>query len=129
MAITKKLVCFKTQANFDANLEAGNISDYSIVFIKDTQRIWTHGAYFSDLAELTGRLSALDSGKQDALTAGDNIIITETDGALSISAKDTTYALSVNADGDLEFSDGTSATVIDVMASSEATALYNEIYS
>lgn len=87
MAIKKKLVCFKKQANFDQKLREGEISDYSIVFIKDTQRIWTHGVYFSSLKELKDALE----GKQGTLVAGDNITIDEN----TISAKDTTYTLSI----------------------------------
>lgn len=94
MAIEKKLVCFKTQANFDTQLAAGNIMDYSIVFIKDTQRIWTHGVYFTSLKELFEKLDT----KQNALTASDNITITESDGKLLIAAKDTTYTLSLVGD-------------------------------
>lgn len=94
MAIEKKLVCFKTQANFDAQLAAGNIMDYSIVFIKDTQRIWTHGVYFTSLKELFEQLNT----KQNALTADANITITESDGKLLIAAKDTTYTLSLVGD-------------------------------
>lgn len=94
MAIEKKLVCFKTQANFDTQLAAGNIMDYSIVFIKDTQRIWTHGVYFTSLKELFEKLNT----KQNALTASANITITESDGRLLIAAKDTTYTLSLVGD-------------------------------
>lgn len=94
MAIEKKLVCFKTQANFDAQLSAGNIKDYSIVFIKDTQRIWTHGVYFTSLKELVEKIVT----KQDALTAGTNINIKESGGKILISAKDTTYTLSMVGD-------------------------------
>lgn len=59
MAIKKKLVCFKKQANFEERLNAGDISDYSIVFIKDTQKIWTHGVYFSSLKEVMEKLGEL----------------------------------------------------------------------
>lgn len=91
MAIEKKLVCFKTQANFDKELAAHNVMDYSIVFIKDTQRIWTHGVYFSSLKEL---LSGLDT-KQKKLTQSTNVTITESGDKVLISAKDTTYTLSL----------------------------------
>lgn len=47
MAINKKLVHFGTFANFQKELSAGNILDTSIVFIKDTQQIYTHGQYYN----------------------------------------------------------------------------------
>jgi len=43
MAINKKLVHFTTEAAFNKEFEAGNILQTSIVFIKDTKKIWTHG--------------------------------------------------------------------------------------
>ena len=75
MAIDKKLICFKTQANFEARLDAGDIHDYSIVFIKDTQKIWTHGVYFSSLKELRETLAS----KQEQLPIGEeNQVLTTT---------------------------------------------------
>lgn len=47
MAINKKLIHFKTKAAFTTELNAGNILDTSIVFIKDTKEIWTHGQLYS----------------------------------------------------------------------------------
>ena len=46
MAINKKLIHFKTKAAFEAQLKGNNILDTSIVFIKDANLIWTHGAYY-----------------------------------------------------------------------------------
>lgn len=46
MAINKKLIHFKTKANFEKEKEAGNILDTSIVFIQDVNLIWTHGTYY-----------------------------------------------------------------------------------
>ena len=43
MAINKKLIHFRTKAAFTTELNARNIPDTSIVFIKDTKEIWTHG--------------------------------------------------------------------------------------
>lgn len=54
MAINKKLIHFKTKAAFTTELNAGNIPDTSIVFIKDTKEIWTHGQLYSEVdAELS----------------------------------------------------------------------------
>ena len=47
MAINKKLIHFATKANFDTQLANSNIDDHSIVFIKDTGQIWTHGKYYN----------------------------------------------------------------------------------
>lgn len=47
MAINKKFIHAKTLAGFQEKLYAGHISDTSIVFIKDVQKIWTHGQYYS----------------------------------------------------------------------------------
>lgn len=46
MAIEKKLIHFGKLADFEAQLNAGNILDYSIVFIQDAKKIWTHGSYY-----------------------------------------------------------------------------------
>lgn len=47
MAINKKFIHAKTLAEFQKELSAGHILDESIVFIKDVQKIWTHGQYYS----------------------------------------------------------------------------------
>lgn len=47
MAINKKLIHFRTKVAFTTELNAGNIPDTSIVFIKDTKEIWTHGQLYS----------------------------------------------------------------------------------
>lgn len=39
MAINKKLIRFKTLANFENNLAEGNILNTSIVFIEDAKKI------------------------------------------------------------------------------------------
>ena len=46
MAIEKKLIHFGKLADFETQLNAGNILDYSIVFIQDAKKIWTHGSYY-----------------------------------------------------------------------------------
>ena len=46
MAINKKLIHFKTKANFNTQLEAGNILDTSIVYIQDAKEIYTHGTTY-----------------------------------------------------------------------------------
>lgn len=51
MAINKKLVHFKTKAAFEAENNAGNILDISVVFIKETREIYTHGSFYKCLSE------------------------------------------------------------------------------
>lgn len=46
MAINKKLIHFKTYQAFQTELEAGNILETSIVWIKETHQIYTHGEYY-----------------------------------------------------------------------------------
>lgn len=42
MAITKKLIHFNENEDFQKERDAGNILDYSIVFIGDDRKIYTH---------------------------------------------------------------------------------------
>lgn len=76
MAIKKKIIHFKTKNNFQKELDAGNILETSIVFIKDTKEIWTHNEYYSQLPEglLTKEEAEETYAKQDGtypeLTAG-----------------------------------------------------------
>lgn len=51
MAINKKLIHFKNKEKFEQELAKGNILPTSIVFIKNTQEIWTHGQYYSSLED------------------------------------------------------------------------------
>lgn len=46
MAIDKKLIHFKRKSVFNEKLAKNEILDTSIVFIKDTQEIWTHGQLY-----------------------------------------------------------------------------------
>lgn len=46
MAINKKLVHFKTYAAFETELNAGNILETSVVWIKDTKQMYTHGEFY-----------------------------------------------------------------------------------
>lgn len=52
MAINKKLIHFNTKASFERELEAANILDTSICFIKDSQEIYTHGKLYSGKDEV-----------------------------------------------------------------------------
>ena len=43
MAINKKLIHFKEKSVFEKKLANNEVLDTSIVFIKDSKEIWTHG--------------------------------------------------------------------------------------
>lgn len=103
MAIEKKLIHFSKLSDFQTQLNAGNILDYSIVFIQDAKRIWTRGNYYycnevnlddyltaEEIAELYATqewaneaqefindlntdVANLYADKQDALISGENI--------------------------------------------------------
>lgn len=45
--IEDTLVHFKTKTAFNTELEAGNIKDTSVVFIKETLELYTHGTLYS----------------------------------------------------------------------------------
>ena len=84
MAINKKLISFATQAQFDAQLSAGNIDNRSIVFIEDKKRIWTHGVFFDTSWDyIQNKPSTLDEygiTKEDilALGIGNGVVIQST---------------------------------------------------
>lgn len=65
MAIEKKLICFARLAEFERQLAAGNILEYSIVFIQDAKMIWNRGTYYDC------------SGSSDAALYGDGYINSE----------------------------------------------------
>lgn len=86
MAINKKLIHFNNYSDFKTELDAGNILGKSIVFIKDTQQIYTHGKLYScseyndtEIKNRVANLEAIDhsqflkehqdiSGKVDKVT-------------------------------------------------------------
>ena len=49
--INKKLIHFNKKDDFESRLANGDILETSIVFIKDTNEIWTHGEYYAQLPE------------------------------------------------------------------------------
>lgn len=76
MAINKKLIHFKTYAAYKKEADAGNIPDYSIVFIKDAKKIVTHGWEGNMDSLTTTEVTAELNKKQDKLTPGQGIEIT-----------------------------------------------------
>lgn len=94
MAIEKKLICFARLEEFERQLAAGNILDYSIVFIQDAKKIWTRGTYYDcnggsdnvyitdftveDLESIAGEMGAIQAlGTElvDALEAHKTILV------------------------------------------------------
>ena len=49
-AINKKLVFFNKKEDFDNRNNAGDILDSSIVFVKDSNEIYTHGEEYQFIA-------------------------------------------------------------------------------
>lgn len=93
MAINKKLIHFKTKENFQKELEAGNILDTSIVFISDTQEIWTHGQFYTnDYTELIQRVEALE--QQLASSATVKILTQDEYDAIENKDSNTLYVVS-----------------------------------
>lgn len=56
MAINKKLIHFNKKESFENELAKGNIMPTSIVFLKDTKEIWTHGQYYNNSESLIKEL-------------------------------------------------------------------------
>ena len=50
MAINKKLIHFNEKSEFDKRLANDEILDTSIVFVKDSKEIWTHGNLYKSVS-------------------------------------------------------------------------------
>lgn len=99
MAINKKLIHFQTKTAFTTELNAGNILDTSIVFIKDTKEIWTHGQLYScslTEEEVTSIIENSDSISN--LTNALNNKVDKVDGK-SLTSNDFTDTLKTKLDG------------------------------
>lgn len=86
MAINQKLICVDTKTIFSNKLNNGEISNSSIVFIKDTGEIWTHGKYFG--------LSSTSLDGYVTLDTEQNISGLKNFNALSVYNEDVYYTLS-----------------------------------
>lgn len=49
MAINKKLIHFNSKENFDNKVANNEILDTSIVFVKDSKEIYTHGNLYKSV--------------------------------------------------------------------------------
>lgn len=87
MIINQKLICVDTKTIFSNKLSNGEISNSSIVFIKDTGEIWTHGKYFG--------LSSTSLDGYVTLDTEQNISGLKNFNALSVYNEDAYYTLSV----------------------------------
>lgn len=99
MAINKKLIHFKTKAAFTTELNAGNILDTSIVFIKDTREIWTHGQLYSCSLTEEEVISIIENSSSISnLTNALNNKVDKVDGK-SLTSNDFTDILKTKLDG------------------------------
>lgn len=99
MAINKKLIHFQTKTAFTTELNAGNILDTSIVFIKDTKEIWTHGQLYSCSLTEEEVISIIENSDSISnLTNALNNKVDKVDGK-SLTSNDFTDTLKTKLDG------------------------------
>ena len=72
MAIEKKLICFARLEEFERQLAAGNIKDYSIVLIQDAKKIYNRGTYY-DCSGITQ--DYVDNAIANAITTTLNTVV------------------------------------------------------
>lgn len=73
MTINKKLIHFERKSDFNDKLANNEILDTSIVFIKDSQEIWTHSKLYHCANDSQSKISIVNHGSSDTnftLTAG-----------------------------------------------------------
>ena len=92
MAINKKLIHFKSKQKFNEELANGNILETSIVFIQDTQEIYTHGTFYDgkqvDLSNIETSIQNILNNKQDNISDLEAIRSGAALGATSIQPSD-----------------------------------------
>lgn len=99
MAINKKLIHFQNKTAFTTELNAGNILDTSIVFIKDTKEIWTHGQLYSCSLTEEEVISIIENSDSISnLTNALNNKVDKVDGK-SLTSNDFTDILKTKLDG------------------------------
>lgn len=119
MAINKKLIHFKTKKGFleqyDEDPKKSNILDSSIVFIKDSQEIWTHGQFYNcsvpkeEFDSLYERVDELDSEAIKTifyddpdngfyLNPDDGIIEIQPDNGINVSSDSNILSIGLNTD-------------------------------
>lgn len=99
MAINKKLIHFQNKTAFTTELNAGNILDTSIVFIKDTKEIWTHGQLYSCSLTEEEVISIIENSDSISnLTNALNNKVDKVDGK-SLTSNDFTDTLKTKLDG------------------------------
>ncbi len=98
---------YETKEEFNSDLDAGNISETSVVFISETGEIWNSGEYYTSSGTIDPEdLEEALSGKQDTLTAGDGIVIedntiTALESSLTESLEVTGVTIGGLSDGDV----------------------------
>ena len=102
--IDKRFVHFQTRTAFNTAKDAGEISNDSIVFIKDEKRIWTHGQFFtpasfSKVIDKDGNgFEANDIYQAISFLAGTGLEVTvSNDGKITYSHSDTSSVANVTA--------------------------------
>lgn len=92
MAINKKLIHFKNKQKFNEELANGNILETSIVFIQDTQEIYTHSTFYDgkqvDLSNIETSIQNILNNKQDNISDLEAIRSGAALGATSIQPSD-----------------------------------------
>lgn len=74
--INKKLIHFNNKTTFEEQNDAGNILETSIIFIKDSKEIWTHGNLYKSVnwSVLESTYTAVDLGLPSGLKWADRNI-------------------------------------------------------
>lgn len=87
----KRELNYKTKAAFQKDLEAGKISKYTTVFIKDSKEIYKNGQYYGtgsssivDISDIIGRLNKIEDGKKVEQSDYDNLKKYISDGKILI---------------------------------------------
>lgn len=70
MAVKPKLIHVASKSRLQSLITSGEISEKSIVFIKDTGEIWTHGTYFGNNLSGNNNISNILLSIQHATTIG-----------------------------------------------------------
>lgn len=98
--ITKKFIRYNQYDNFIADLQADNIPDTAIVFVKDKKLIYTGGTYYYavDNDEITNNVDALLSSTSEILERNEQADndIAELKGNVSALQNESVYLLDVD---------------------------------
>ena len=119
---SKQKIYVKTRSGFDTLLAAGTIGDNHLVFIEDTQEVWTHGTFFSGRAfksisdgtniaaspSTTGIITFNGSGASTVTVGSSGVTVSSTD--QSVTAVGNHYAPVADAGSELTATAGTASS-------------------